>query len=140
MQNENSIVKWNVLPRGDAARWSGMYVTLNSVGKLALSRTTHERFGAPAAVLIMYDPMRSLLALRPVGLEEQNAYPIRKYGANGGRIIRAYRLLTEFGIKTAETVEFREPKIDNDGQLILDLRNIRVSPRAEGWRTKRRPS
>ena len=138
MQNENSIVKWTVLPRGDAARWSGMYVTLNRIGKMALSRTTHERFGSPAAVLIMYDPMRSLLALRPVGPEEQNAYPIRKYGPNGGRIIRAYRLLTEFGIKPAETVEFREPKIDNDGQLILDLRNIRVSPRAEGWRTKRR--
>ncbi len=137
MQNEHSIVKWTTLPRGDAARWSGMYVTLNPVGKLALSRTTHERFGAPAAVLVLYDPMRSLLALRPVGPEEQNAYPIRKYGANGGRIIRAYRLLTEFGIKPAETVEFREPKIDNDGQLILDLRNIRVSPRADGWRKRR---
>lgn len=127
-----------VLPRGDAARWSGMYVTLNPVGKIALSRTTHERFGAPSAVLIMYDPMRSLLALRPAGLGDQNAYPVRKYGANGGRIIRAYRLLTDFAIKPAETVEFREPKIDNDGQLILNLRNIRVSPRAEGWRTKRR--
>jgi len=138
MQNEHSLVKWSILPRGDAARWSGMYVTLNPIGKLALSRKTHERFGAPAAVLVLYDPMRSLLALRPVAPEEQNAYPIRKYGANGGRVIRAYRLLTEFGIKPAETVEFREPKIDNDGQLILDLRNIRVSPRAEGWKTKRR--
>lgn len=117
-----------------------MYVTLNPIGKLALSRTTHERFGAPAAVLNLYDPMRSLLALRPVRPEEQNAYPIRKYGPNGGRIIRAYRLLTEFGIKPAETVEFREPKIDNDGQRILNLMNIRVSPRAEGWRTKRRAS
>lgn len=137
MQNENSIVKWSVLPRGDSARWSGMYVTMNPIGKLALSRTTHERFGAPAAVLVLYDPMRSLLALRPVGPEEQNAYPLRKHGAGSGRIIRAYRLLTEFGIKPAETVEFLEPKIDNDGQLILDLRNIRVSTRALGWRKRR---
>ena len=67
MQNEHSIVKWSILPRGDAAHWSGMYVTLNRVGKIALSRTTHERFGAPAAVLVFYDPIRSLLALRPVG-------------------------------------------------------------------------
>ncbi len=130
-------MKWTTLPRGDAARWSGMYVTLNPVGKLALSRTTHERFGAPAAVLVLYDPMRSLLALRPVRPEEQHAYPLRKYGTCGGRLIRAYRLLTEFGIKPAETIEFREPKIDNDGQLILDLRNIRVSPRADGWRKRR---
>ena len=137
MQNEHSIVKWSILPRGDAARWSGMYVTLNPVGKIALSRTTHERFGAPATVLVMYDPMRSLLGLRPVGPEEQDAYPLRKYGTCGGRIIRAYRLLTEFGIKPVETVEFREPKIDNDGQLVLDLRNIRVSPRANGWKKRR---
>jgi hypothetical protein len=115
-----------------------MYVTLNPVGKIALSRTTHERFGAPAAVLIMYDAMNSLLALRPVGPEERNAYPLRKYGANGGRIIRAYRLLTEFGIQPRETIEFRQPKIDNDGQLILDLKNIRVSPRADGWKARRR--
>ncbi len=138
MQNEQSVVKWNVLPRGDAARWSGMYVTMNSIGKIALSRTTHERFGSPAAVLIMYDPMRSLLALRPAALEEQNAYPLRRYGTCRGRIIRAYRLVTEFGIQPAETIEFIQPKIDNDGQLVLDLRNIRVSARAEAWKTKRR--
>ncbi len=138
MQNEHLIVKWSILPRGDAARWSGMYVTLNPIGKLALSRTTHERFGAPAAVLVLYDPMRSLIALRPVAITEQNAYPVRKYGACGGRVIRAYRLLTEFGIKPAETVEFRQPKIDNDGQLILDLRDIRISPRANGWSKRRR--
>ena len=125
------------MPRGDAARWSGMYVTLNPVGKLALSRTTHERLGAPAAVLIMYDPMNARLGLRPVGPEVRNAYPVRKYGRCGGRIIRAYRLLTEFGIQPAETIEFQQPKIDNDGQLILDLKNIRVSPRAHS-RTRRR--
>ncbi len=136
MQNEHSIVKWSILPRGDSARWSGMYVTMNPIGKLVLSRTTHERFGAPDAVLVMYDPMRSLLALRPVELGGQNAYPLRKHGNAGGRVIRAYRLLTEFGIKPAETVEFREPKIDNDGQLVLDLRNIRVSTRALGWRKR----
>ena len=140
MQNEHSMVKWTILPRGDAARWSGMYVTLNPVGKLALSRTTYERFGSPAAVLIMYDPMSSLIGLRPVPLEERNAYPLRKYGYCGGRIIRAYRLLTEFGIQPKETVEFRQPKIDNDGQLILDLKNIRVSPRAHSLSRRQIPS
>jgi hypothetical protein len=114
-----------------------MYVTLNPAGKLALSRTTHERFGAPEAVLVMYDPMNARLGLRPVEREEQNAYPLRKYGRNGGRVIRAYRLLTEFGIKPQETVEFEQPKIDGDGQLILDLKGIRVSPRARGWKKRR---
>jgi hypothetical protein len=116
-----------------------MYVTLNPVGKIALSRTTHERFGAPAAVLILYDPMTSRLGLRPVEPETQNAYPVRKYGPSGGRIIRAYRLLTEFGIQPQETVEFQQPKIDGDGQLILDLKSIRVSPRAHSRSRRRLP-
>lgn len=138
MQNKSPIeVKWVVLPRGDSARWSGMYVTLNPVGKIALSRTTHERFGAPDAVLIVYDVMNARLGLRPVDPETPNAYPIRKYGANGGRIIRAYRLLTEFGIQPRETIEFEQPKIDSDGQMILDLKAIRVSRRAEGWSKRR---
>jgi hypothetical protein len=88
--------------------------------------------------LIIYDPMNSRLGLRPVKPTEQNAYPVRKYGPSGGRIIRAYRLITEFGIQPRETIEFQQPKIDGDGQLILDLKGIRVSPRAEAWRTKRR--
>ena len=86
----------------------------------------------------MYDPMRSLLALRPAALQDQNAYPLRKYGTCRGRKIRAYRLLTEFGIKPSETIEFLEPKIDNDGQLVLNLRDIRVSRRAEGWKRRRK--
>lgn len=138
MKYEHSMeAKWAILPRGDAARWSGMYVTLNPVGKLALSRTTHERFGAPEAVLIIYDPLNSRLGLRPVAPETQNAYPVRKYGNHGGRIIRAYRLLTEFGIQPQETIEFQQPKIDNDGQLILDLKSIRVSPRAHSLSRRR---
>ena len=131
MKNKYTMnASWAVLPRGDSARWSGMYVTLNRVGKLALSRTTHERFGSPDAVLILYDPLNQRLALRPVSPETPNAYPIRKYQNNGGRIIRAYRLLTEFGIQPQETIQFEEPKIDGDGQLVLDLKSIRVSPRA----------
>lgn len=129
--------QWTILPRGDGARWSGMYVTMNPKGRIALSRTTFERIGAPAAVQILYDMMNARLALRPVSRDAPHAYPVGIHGANGGKVIRAYRLLTEFGIKPLETIQFREPKIDPDGQLILDLKEIRVSPRAEGW-VKRR--
>jgi hypothetical protein len=129
--------QWTILPRGDGARWSGMYVTLNPKGRIALSRTTFERIGAPAAVQIMYDMMNSRLALRPVSRDAQHAYPVGIYGTCGGKVIRAYRLLTEFGIKPIETIEFNQPKIDPDGQLVLDLKDIRVSRRAEGWQKRR---
>jgi hypothetical protein len=40
------------------------------------------------------------------------------------------RGVTEFGIVIRDTVEFTDAEIDPDGQLILDLRSARVSPRA----------
>ncbi len=139
MRTDANGVQWAVLPRGDAARWSGMYVTMNPKGSIVLSRTTHERLGAPMAVLIMYDALTSRLALRPVSPETQHAYPVRVQGTCGGRVIRAYRLVSEFGIQPTETVEFQEPRLDLYEQLILDLKTIRVSPRARGW-SKRRPA
>lgn len=139
MRTESNGVQWAVLPRGDAARWSGMYVTMNPKGSIVLSRTTYERLGAPKAVLIMYEALTARLALRPVTPDTQHAYPVRVQGTCGGRVIRAYRLVSEFGIQPKETVEFQEPRLDLDGQLILKLNEIRVSPRARGW-NKRRPA
>ena len=64
------------------------------------------------------------------GKNVPNAYPVRTYQYNGGRIIRAYRLLTEFGIQPRETIQFDQPRLDLEGQLILDLKMISISRRA----------
>lgn len=119
------------MPRGDVApHWSGLYVTMNREGSIMISRVTHERIGAPEAVLIMLDALNSRLVLKPAKPGDRNAYPVRKYGRRGGRIIRAYRLLTEFGIRPTDTIEFIEPKIDDETRLVLNLKNIRISPKA----------
>lgn len=123
--------EWTILPRGDvAAHWSGLYVTLNKIGTLAMSRVTHERLGSPDAFMIMWNRFMQRLALKPVAAGTEHAYPAKKYGRRGAKVIRAYRLVAQFGIRPPDTIEFIEPKIDTDGQLILDLRNIRVSPKA----------
>ncbi len=92
----------------------GVYVTMNRAGSIMMSRVSHERIGSPEAVVIMFDAVNGRLALKPAKAGEANAYPMRKYGRRGGRIVRAYRLLTEFGIKPADTIEFVEPKIDDE--------------------------
>lgn len=116
-------VEWTVLPRGDVApHWSGLYVTMNKLGSIAISRVTHEQLGSPEAVLILFDRFNHRLALKPAKKREPHAYPVRKYGKRGAKIIRAYRLLTEFAIRPVDTVEFRGPKLDGDGNLVLDLK------------------
>ena len=123
--------EWTVLPRGDvAAHWSGLYVTLNKIGTLAISRVTHERLGSPEAFMIMWNRFTQRLALKPVEAGSEDAYPARKYGRRGAKVVRAYRLVAQFGIRPPDLIEFIDPKIDADGQLMLDLRNIRISPKA----------
>lgn len=105
-------------------------MTLNKGGGMVMSGVTHERLGAPEAYFVMWDRFNQRLGLKPAKKGERNAYPARKYGKRGAKIIRAYRLLTEFGIRPPDTIEFERPQIDQDGNLILDLRKIRISPKA----------
>ena len=124
-------IEWTILPRGDvAAHWSGFYVTMNRLGSIVLSRVTWERLGGPGAVFIMWDRFNQRLGLKPAEVGERNAYPVRKYGRKGAKIVRAFRLVTEFGIRPPDTVEFQGVKIDPDGCLILDLRTVRISAKA----------
>lgn len=120
-----------VIPRGDVApHWSGLYVTMNKIGSVVLSRVTHEMLGEPKGYVIMLDRFNRRLALKPAIPGTRHAYPARKYGKRGSKIVRANRLVREFGIRPPDTIEFEDPKIDADGQLILDLRKIRISPKA----------
>ena len=129
-------VEWSLLPRGDVApHWSHVYVTLNSQGMIAINKVAYQRMGAPAAFQIYFDKVNSRIALKPTALAMKHAYPAAGYGKRGGRRIRAYRLLTEYGIKIDETIEFKDAEIDPDGLLILDLRTARVSPRARAQRS-----
>lgn len=122
---------WMVVPRGDVApHWSGLYVTMNKIGSLVISRVTHERLGEPKSYIIMLDRFNRRLALKPAIPGTRHAYPAAKYGRRGAKIIRANRLVREFGIRPPDTIEFLKPRMDPDGYLILDLRHIRISPKA----------
>ena len=113
-----------------AAHWSGLYVTMNRLGSIVMSRVTWERLGGPGAVFIMWDRFNQRLGLKPAKVGEKNAYPLKNYGRRGAKIVRAYRLLTEFGIRPPDTLEFQRVQIDADGNLILNLRKVRISPKA----------
>ena len=124
-------IDWSVVPRGDVhASDTRVYVTMNRKGAIVLNGTAYRRVGEPKAFLVMYNQPNSLIALKPTAAAMKNAFPARKHGRRNGRVIRAFRLLTEHNIKLPDTVEFRDAEVDGDGILILDLRTARVSPRA----------
>ena len=125
-----------MLPRGDiSTQAAGIYVSMNREGSIVLNRTLYVRLGEPAAVHILFDRVNNRIALKPTIAAMRNAYPVGK--KRRGRIIYAKRLLREFGIDLPDTIEFRDAEIDQDGQLILDLRTARVSRRAYSQSPKR---
>lgn len=53
-------IEWTILPRGDvAAHWSGLYVTMNRLGSIVLSRVTWERLGEPRGGVYYVGPVQS---------------------------------------------------------------------------------
>lgn len=124
-------INWTLIPKDDAAPMhSKVYVTMNRIGTIVLNRYTYRRLDEPAAFHVMLDKLNSRIALKPTGVMSKHAYPARKYGRRGGRVVRVSRLVNEFGIRLPDTMEFPDAEIDADGQLILDLRTARISPKA----------
>jgi hypothetical protein len=124
-------IDWTVIPRGDYSfQQQKIYVTLNRKGDIVMNEMTWNKTGAPVAYLVMFNSTNNLIMLKPTALAIKNAYPAGKKGRWKARVIRVARLLTDHNIKLPDTIEFRDAEIDRDGQLILDLRTARVSPRA----------
>ena len=123
-------VHWEVVPRGDVpTSAAGFYVAINPKGYITFNRKVHEQIGKAEAVLLLFDRVNSRIALKPVMAGVKNAYPVRKT-ANLTKVVRAARLLVEYGIKIPELLEFKDPEFDQDRQLVLDLRTARASNRS----------
>ena len=97
--------EWKVLPRSEAvAQFPLLYATLSPQGSIVISRSTHEKLGSPAAYVVMFDPLRHRLGLHPESSDNPNSYPARKQGRSGAKIIRAHRMIREFGIQPPDTL------------------------------------
>ena len=129
--------RWSECPRDSrTGQWSAPYITLNSKGWFSIGRITWERTGSPEAYILLFDSANSRIGLKPALKSSKNAYPARRFGPHGGRYIRAYRLLQEFGIQLAETIRFVNPEQDEEGILMLDLRTAKLCPRGIGQRAR----
>jgi hypothetical protein len=120
---------WRELPRDEISpQYAGLYVTLNPKGIFKMNRVAYQRMGEPEAVNVLFDPANSRIGLKPTSRAGRNAYATAPRGPHGGRIVRAYRIITEYALDLPSTVRFYDAEIDPDGILILDLRTARIPP------------
>ena len=120
---------WQECPLSDPGpgRWASHYATINPKGDIALTRALHDRLGAPEAFVLLYNAPTHRIGLRPAEPSERNACPAKPRGRHGGRKVKGWPLLREFRLDIPTTVRFHEPYIDDEGVLVLDLRQARPS-------------
>lgn len=122
---------WKECPRGDVVgQWGSLYVSMNHRGYIVMSRLTYERTGSPKAYLLLFDEANSRIGLKPTNLMAKNAYPAARYG----KLVRAYRLIQEYGLVMPETIRFHDAEVNDERILILDLRMAKIPKRSTAHR------
>lgn len=109
-------------PKG---RWAAMYATMNPAGHIFVTSHTFRQLGQPSAVIVMWDKLTSTIGLRPAERGIKGSYPFLSRSGHGGRVVRIYSFMQEFGFRLSETIRFTDAHIDDEGILILDLRKVR---------------
>lgn len=86
-----------------------IYVSLNRRGEIAMNAEAFKAIGRPASVTLLYDAKTRRLGVKyPVPLD-RHFFPVRRYGRGGKTlIVRAARLLKQFGIEVSTTRVFRD--------------------------------
>jgi hypothetical protein len=117
---------WEQIGRDNTpGRWSAFHVTMSPKGEIAINRFTLEVMDSPEAFHLLFDRLNHTIGLKPTKKAVRDAYPTSARGRHGARLVRAFRLCQECGIRLPETVRFLAPEIDQDGILNLDLRKVR---------------
>jgi hypothetical protein len=98
-----------------------MRVTLNRKGMFYLSAKMYALIGRPKAVALYYNRDEDLVAIKPAYERFEEHFKLTKLGSNGWGI-RASTFCRHYKIKIPTTERFIRPDLDNEGHLILNLR------------------
>ncbi|MBX3289150.1 MAG: hypothetical protein KF855_07360 [Acidobacteria bacterium] len=121
---------WKRCPKGElTGRWASHYVTMNPQGFIVMSRKTHQSIKCAEVVHLYFDRINDRIGVRPADPRGRDVFRVAKQGRHGGRLIRAYRIMQEFGVELTQSVRFQDVEIDGDGILVLDLRTAKARTR-----------
>ena len=116
------IERWTEFQGGpNRARRDEARVTLNSRGVMLLNKMAYEVLGMPAAVKLLYDEDRRVIALKPEDIRRNNAFPVKQKDKYHNRTIHVNPFCRHFGIDIRRTVLFNEIDIDREGMMKLEL-------------------
>jgi hypothetical protein len=95
-------------------------VTLNSKGLIYMNAKMYQLLGRPRAVALYYNREEDAIALHPAYERFIEHFEVVKKQA--GWAIHASTFCRHFGIRVPTTQRFLRPELNNDGIMILQLR------------------
>lgn len=134
---------WKIAEKPD--RWARMaprklHVSLNRRGEIVLSQRAFEAIRQPASVTLLYDEKERRIAVKYPVQEDKFFFKVRRCGRGGKtRIVRAARMLRQFGLELDATYIFKDVRIENvrgHPALLLDLNTAEPPRRRTAARTQ----
>ncbi|MBK8466507.1 MAG: hypothetical protein IPL32_11805 [Chloracidobacterium sp.] len=113
-----------------------LYASLNQKGQILVNSHTYDQMETPEAVTLLYEPETETIGLRPASPLMPNAFPFRKNGVSGHRLIFARRFAKKHDIRVDHTISFYMAEIEK-GILVLSLRHTVRAPRGHSRKSKK---
>ena len=116
--------RWEIFEPGENKPFKErVHVTLNRKNIFCLNAKVFEMLGEPEAVVLMFDKKEKVIGLRPARLNSTGTFRVQALGTSPThKIIRAAPFCRAFNIRMDCTTAFLQPRLDDDGVLLLDLR------------------
>ena len=116
--------RWEIYEAGENKPFKErVHVTLNRKNIFCLNAKVFEMLGEPEAVVLMFDKKEKVIGLKPARLNTTGTFRVQPLSTSQThKIIRAAPFCRAFNIRMDCTSAFLQPRIDDDGVLLLDLR------------------
>ena len=102
--------------------WAKVWLTLSPKGRFVLGEKMFRQLGEPGWVRMLFDAANQCIGVQPVKPGTPNAYRVARESQKSPMIVRVFRLMAEFDVRLAETVQFDDAEVNEEGILVLDLR------------------
>lgn len=99
-----------------------LYATINPKGEFVVNLHTYVRMNEPEAVILLYDPETRTIGIRPSRIEIPHAIVVRTRHSRYNKVKRSKPFLTANEIEVKRTLQFPTADIDNEGVLVLNLK------------------
>ncbi|MEJ7624592.1 MAG: hypothetical protein WKF34_11430 [Pyrinomonadaceae bacterium] len=108
-----------------------LYVSLNRRGEIVLNDAAYDAIDRTFNVTLLYNARARHIGVKRPVRSDVHYFPVRGYGrGRRSHIVRAARMLAQFGIRIEQTVIFQNVEIDyykHEPMLVLRMDAVRAA-------------